>query len=176
MWLLKLCIQVKGLKLFTICFYSSFRSSCNKCSTAKGEKGESAPVRTPYQRREGRATTPNGTLLGENHCQVKSQASLSLVCVQVLHLHPRDVAEVILALHNAGEGHHQESGEEGRPQERGKGGKVVPALRPRDTGDEEAPQLLRGLGEEALMRVVDRKVQSTREKMIRQLLLLHPSN
>jgi len=48
------------------CGYSNFasRSSCNKCSTPKGEKGESAPVRAPYQRREGRATTPNGTLLG----------------------------------------------------------------------------------------------------------------
>ena len=32
-------------------------------------------MRTPYQRREGRATTPNGTLLGENDCQAKSWAS-----------------------------------------------------------------------------------------------------
>ena len=54
---------------------SFFRSSCNKCSTPKGEKGESAPVRTPYQRREGRATTPNGTLLGEDYFQTKSWAS-----------------------------------------------------------------------------------------------------
>jgi len=94
----------------------------------------------------------------------------------VLHLHPRDVAEVILALHNAGEGHHQGSGGGGRPLERGKGGKVAPALRPRGTGDEEAPQLLRGLGGEALMHDGDRKVQSTSEKMIPLLLLLLQSN
>lgn len=48
------------------CGYSNFasRSSCNKCSTAKGEAGEDKPVRAAYQRKEGRASTPGGTLLG----------------------------------------------------------------------------------------------------------------
>ena len=158
---------------------SSFRSSCNKCSTPKGEKGESAPVRAPYQRREGRATTPNGTLLGEDNPQRiifrPNLGQANLLCVQVLHHHPRGVDEAILALHNVGEGRHQESGG-GRPQEREKGERVVLTLHPRGTGVEEAPLLLLGSGDEALMRDEDKKVLSTSERTTPLLLLLPRSN
>jgi len=94
----------------------------------------------------------------------------------VLHPRPRGVAEVIPALHNAEEGHHQESGGGGRPQEREKGGRVVLALHRRGTGDEEAPQLLLGSGDEALMLDGNRRVQSTSERTTLLLLPLHPSN
>jgi len=48
------------------CNYSNFasRSTCNKCNTAKGSSGSPTPARQPYQRREGRPTSPHGTLLG----------------------------------------------------------------------------------------------------------------
>ena len=98
------------------------------------------------------------------------------LCVQVLHPRPRGVAEVIRALHNVEEGHHQESGGEGRPQERGKGGRAVLALHRRGTGDEEAPQLLHDSEDEALMLDGNRRVQSTSERMTLLLLPLHPSN
>ena len=121
-------------------------------------------MRTPYQRREGRATTPNGTLLGDHSLLTKSWTSQFLVCVQVLHHHPRVVDEAILALHNVGDGRHQESGG-GRPQEK-EGERVVLTLHPRGTGVAEVPLLLLGLGDEALMRDEDRKVLNTNERMI----------
>lgn len=82
----------------------------------------------------------------------------------VLHHHPRVVDEAILALHNVGDGRHQESGG-GRPQEK-EGERVVLTLHPRGAGVAEVPLLLLGLGDEALMRVEDRKVLNTNERMI----------
>ena len=99
----------------------------------------------------------------------------NFLCVQVLHHHHRGVDEAILALHNVGEGRHQESGG-GRPQEREKGERVVLTLHPRGTGVAEAPLLLLGSGDEALMRDEDKKVLSTSERMTPLLLLLPRSN
>lgn len=93
----------------------------------------------------------------------------------VLHHHHRGVDEAILALHNVGEGRHQESGG-GRPQEREKGERVVLTLHPRGTGVAEAPLLLLGSGDKALMRDEDKKVLSTSERTTPLLLLLPRSN
>jgi len=93
----------------------------------------------------------------------------------VLHPHPRGVGEAILALLNVEEGHHQERGG-GRPQEREKGERAVLGLHPRGTEVAEAPLLLLGSEDEALMCDENRKVLSTSERMIPLLLLLPQSN
>lgn len=105
----------------------------------------------------------------------KDEPQLPTALFWVLHHHPHGVDEAILALHNGGEGRHQESGG-GRPQEREKGERVVLTLHPRGTGVAEAPLLLLGSGDEALMHGENKKVLNTSERMIPLLLLLPRSN